>query len=119
MPAEKGPTTPITLGTAAATAATAGKSNRKGTSTAMVAEPTAALRLRWLLLAFAPSSWLLAVTAYLTTQLAPVPLLWIIPLVLYLGSFIVVFARRPLVPHAWLVRVFPLSLVLLIAPILV
>jgi hypothetical protein len=77
------------------------------------------LRLRWLLLAFAPASWLLAVTAYVTTHLAPVPLLWIIPLALYLGSFILVFARRPLVPHTWLVRAFPLLTLLLIAPILV
>jgi hypothetical protein len=75
-------------------------------------------RVRWIALSFAGSSWLLGVTAYITTDIAPAPLLWIIPLALYLGSFIVVFARRPWVPHELLVRLFPLVLLLLLAPIL-
>ncbi len=49
--------------------------------------------LRWIILVFVPSSWLMGVTTYLTTDLAPVPLLWIIPLALYLLSFILAFAR--------------------------
>ncbi|MGO9923623.1 MAG: fused MFS/spermidine synthase [Isosphaeraceae bacterium] len=48
---------------------------------------------RWFILVFVPSSWLLGVTTYLTTDLAPVPLLWIIPLALYLLSFILAFAH--------------------------
>jgi hypothetical protein len=48
----------------------------------------------WLVLAFIPSSLLLGVTQYLTTDLAPIPLLWIVPLVLYLLSFIVAFSTR-------------------------
>ena len=52
-------------------------------------------RLHWLALAFAPSSLLLAVTAYITTDLASVPLLWVVPLSLYLLTFVIVFARRP------------------------
>jgi hypothetical protein len=47
---------------------------------------------RWIILVFVPSSWLLGVTTYLTTDLAPVPLLWIIPLALYLLSFFLAFA---------------------------
>jgi hypothetical protein len=90
-----------------------------GAAAAIISPLGPATRLRVLLLALAPSSWLLALTAYLTTHIAPVPLLWIVPLALYLMSFIVVFAPRPLVPHAWLVRVFPLLLMLLLAPILV
>ena len=54
---------------------------------------TARQRLRWIALAFAPSSLLLGVTTYITTDVAAVPLLWVIPLALYLLSFIVVFAR--------------------------
>lgn len=54
---------------------------------------TIARSLRWVTLVFVPSSWLLGVTTYLTTDLAPVPLLWIIPLALYLLSFILAFAR--------------------------
>jgi hypothetical protein len=49
--------------------------------------------LLWIILVVIPSSWLLGVTTYLTTDLAPVPLFWIIPLALYLLSFILAFAR--------------------------
>jgi hypothetical protein len=55
-------------------------------------------RLRWILLAFVPSSFFLALTTYVTTDVAAVPLLWIVPLVLYLLSFTIVFGRRAL---AW------------------
>jgi hypothetical protein len=69
-------------------------------------------RLRWILLAFVPSSLMLGVTTYVTTDVAPVPLLWIIPLTLYLLSFILVFTRLP--------QPFPaLMLVLLIGSILI
>ena len=53
-------------------------------------------RLYWFALAFAPSSLMLGVTTYLTTDLAAIPLLWLIPLALYLVSFMMAFARRPL-----------------------
>lgn len=52
-------------------------------------------RLLWLLLAFAPSSLMLGVTTLITTDLASAPLLWIVPLALYTGTFIIAFARRP------------------------
>jgi hypothetical protein len=53
-------------------------------------------RLRWLALAFVPSSLMLSVTAHVTTDIAAVPLLWVLPLALYLLSFIIAFARRQL-----------------------
>ncbi len=53
-------------------------------------------RGRWVLWAFLPSSLMLGVTDHLTVDLAPVPLLWVLPLGLYLLSFILVFARRPI-----------------------
>lgn len=68
-----------------------------------------ARRLRWIALAFVPSSHLLGVTAYITADVAPVPLLWIAPLALYLVSFILVFARRPLIPRSWMVRLLALG----------
>jgi len=64
-------------------------------------------RVRWILLAAVPSTWMLAVTSYFTTVIRPIPLLWVIPLALYLFSFAVVFARRPLVSRYWLNRLFP------------
>lgn len=50
-------------------------------------------RLTWLALAFVPSSLLLSVTTYLSTDIAATPLLWVIPLSLYLLTFVIVFAR--------------------------
>ena len=50
-------------------------------------------RLRWVALGFVPSSLMLGATTALTTNVAPVPLLWVLPLSLYLVSFIVVFSR--------------------------
>lgn len=61
--------------------------------------PTVSWRLRWVLLSFAPSSLLIGVTTYLSTDVAAVPLLWIVPLALYLLTFVIVFARRPLAPR--------------------
>lgn len=55
------------------------------------ASPSMGRRLQWLALAFAPSSLLLGVTTYLTTDVAAVPLLWVLPLTLYLLSFILAF----------------------------
>jgi hypothetical protein len=49
--------------------------------------------LRWLFLVFTTSSWLMGITTYLTTDLAAIPLLWVIPLFIYLLSFILAFAR--------------------------
>ena len=65
-------------------------------------------RLHWILLAFVPSSLLLGVTTFLTTNVAAVPLLWIVPLVIYLLSFVLVFARRRLLPHTAMLRALPL-----------
>jgi len=75
--------------------------------------PHALLRLRWIALAFVPSSLMLSVTTYLTTDIAAIPLLWVIPLALYLLSFILVFARTPLLPHWAMARVLPLAVLLI------
>ncbi len=49
-------------------------------------------RLHWIALAFVPSSLMLGVTTYFTTDIAAIPLLWVAPLAIYLLSFILVFA---------------------------
>lgn len=59
-------------------------------------------RLHWIALAFVPSGLLVAATTLITTDLIAIPLLWIIPLALYLLSFVVVFARRRIVPDGWI-----------------
>ena len=76
--------------------------------------PTAAKRLRWVAYAFVPSSLLLAVTAYITTDLASAPLFWVVPLALYLATFIVAFSRRPLLPHGLMLRLQPLLIILVV-----
>jgi hypothetical protein len=59
--------------------------------------PTLSRKLRWLALSFVPSTFLLGSTAFLTTDIAPVPLLWVIPLTLYLLTFVIAFSpgERP------------------------
>ena len=52
---------------------------------------TTADRLFWLALAAAPSILLLAVTNYMLRNIAAIPMLWIVPLSLYLLSFIIAF----------------------------
>jgi hypothetical protein len=71
--------------------------------------PTVALRLRWVLLAFAPSSLLLGLTTFVTTDIAAVPLLWIIPLAAYLITFMIAFAKRPLIGHRLALLLQPLA----------
>ena len=73
--------------------------------------PTLSHRLHWLALAFVPSSLLLGVTMHITTDVAAVPLLWVLPLALYLLTFVFVFARRPWLPHAWMVVAQPFFLI--------
>src|SRR5690242_8606182 len=71
-------------------------------------------RLRWLLLAFAPSSLMLGVTNYITTDIASVPLLWIIPLALYLLTMVFAFARRQVVSSRMIDLVVPGATVVLL-----
>lgn len=49
--------------------------------------------LRWVLLAFVPSSAMLAATTHLSTDVAAVPMLWIVPLAVYLLTFSLAFSR--------------------------
>jgi hypothetical protein len=69
--------------------------------------------LHWIALAFIPSSLMLGVTMFLTTDIAAIPLLWVIPLALYLLTFILTFARRPILPHSWMARALPMAVVVL------
>jgi hypothetical protein len=54
--------------------------------------PTADTFLLWLALAAVPSALLSAVTQHILTDIASVPLLWLIPLILYLITFIIAFS---------------------------
>lgn len=87
-----------------------------GDRAARLATPalSALRRGRWVLLSFAPSSLLLGVTTYLSSEIAVIPLLWIIPFALYLLTFVVVFARRPIISRIFLLRALPIVMVALV-----
>ena len=76
--------------------------------------PTYRERGRWILLAFVPSSLMLGVTTFLSTDVAAIPLFWVIPLALYLLSFIIVFARVPAWVQGNAIALFPLAITALI-----
>jgi hypothetical protein len=61
-------------------------------------------KLHWLVLALVPSSLLLGLTNFISTDIASVPLLWIIPLTLYLLTFVIVFSKWNDSIHPWMMR---------------
>ena len=63
--------------------------------------------MRWIALAAVPSGLVIAVTAYLTTDIAAAPFLWVVPLAIYLLTFVAVFRERPWIAHATVVRFVP------------
>jgi SAM-dependent methyltransferase len=69
-------------------------------------EHLAPLRLlRWTAWAFLPSGLMLAVTAHITTAVAAIPLLWVIPLAIYLATFVAAFARSSRRPPGLVTRI--------------
>jgi hypothetical protein len=70
---------------------------------------------RWVFLAAVPSGLLVAVTAHISTDVAAAPLLWVIPLALYLLTWVLVFQTRPLVPHRWMLQLQPFAIVAVVA----
>src|SRR6185503_552411 len=71
-----------------------------------------AQRIEWVLLAFVPSSLMLGVTTFIATDVASVPLIWIIPLALYLLTFILAFGNKQLVK-------LPMTSILFVSALLV
>ncbi len=65
----------------------------------MAALPAIPWKMRggWVLLAFLPSSLMLGVTAHVTSDLGSVPFFWVLPLALYLVTFILAFAQRQVI----------------------
>ena len=90
-------------------------SHNRPSVSVMVSEPrtpvSARDRIMWMVLAFIPSSLLLGVTEHITVDITSAPLLWVVPLTLYLLTFIFAFARRPPLPHAIMGRALPIMLI--------
>ena len=72
--------------------------------------PSWATRVRWVFLAAVPSGLLIAVTAHISTDVAAAPLLWVLPLSLYLLTWVLVFQQRPLLPHKWVLWAQPAAI---------
>ncbi len=72
----------------------------------------------WCALGAVPAGLLIAVTAHISTDVAAVPLLWVLPLALYLLTFVIVFQRRPLIPHRLAVALQPLFILALVAVVI-
>lgn len=77
------------------------------------AAPTLHDRLAFVGLAAVPSGLLLAVTLHVSTDAAAVPLFWVVPLAIYLLTFVIAFQSRPVVPHWLVVKSFPFVIVAL------
>jgi hypothetical protein len=75
-------------------------------------------RLRWLGLAAIPSTLMMSVTTFIATDIASVPLLWMLPLAIYLLTFVLAFAERQFISRAVILGLFPLLVVLVVALVL-
>ncbi len=72
---------------------------------------TSSRMIKWCVAAIFPSSLLLSVTYFITTDLAPVPLLWVLPLMTYLATFIIAFSQ--LMPSAQTIEKLAIAGILL------
>jgi hypothetical protein len=101
--------------------ATAERETRTLPPTALRSEDSASRLhgLRWTILAFVPSSLLVGVTNAITTDIAPIPLLWVIPLSLYLLTFIIAFAPGAKLPLGVLGKILAVSAVALALTLLI
>jgi hypothetical protein len=71
--------------------------------------PTIRQMLHWVALAAVPSGLMLSTTTHLTTDIVAIPMLWVVPLGLYLLSFVIAFSRRR----------GPANLITLLAPLVI
>lgn len=93
----------------------AAKHAPKAVNDGLISPITWPMRIKWLVLAFIPSSLMLGVTTYITADIASVPLLWILPLALYVGTFIIVFARTQIISLKTTTTIQAVLLVVLLA----
>ncbi|MCZ0736528.1 fused MFS/spermidine synthase, partial [Phreatobacter sp. AB_2022a] len=68
----------------------------------------------WVGFAFVPSALMVAVTAYLSTDVAAAPFMWVLPLGLFLLTFVLVFQDRELVSHRFLLMLQPFLLIMVV-----
>lgn len=72
--------------------------------------PTARRQALWLLLSACGAMLLLSITNHLTQNIAAVPFLWVLPLAIYLVTFILAFSRRIRIPRVLILRLLAVAL---------
>ena len=85
-------------------------SERPPAETAPSDSPTARARLTWLALAATGSTLLLAATNQMCQEIAVVPLLWVLPLGLYLGTYLLCFASDRAYARSWCLPILVFAL---------
>lgn len=76
----------------------AASTNEEGDAPLSAPKPAWPDRIRWVGLALVPAALLTAFTSYIATDVASAPLIWVVPLALYLLTFVIVFRERALIP---------------------
>lgn len=105
----------LLIAAAAFFVARAGKPSIDAAGPATAAAPTFAERIMWTVLAAIPAGLVIAVTAVISTDLVAAPFLWVVPLSLYLLTFVAIFRDRAWVAHGRVLRLVPFGAVALIA----
>jgi hypothetical protein len=83
-------------------------------SAASAAAPTFGKRALWVALAFVPSALVTAFTVQTTTDVASAPLLWVVPLAVYLLTFVLVFRDPPLISREALLFLHLIALIIVL-----
>jgi hypothetical protein len=102
------------LALAGLAAAKGGALSNEGGDTASDERVSAVKLAQWLFLAFLPSSLMLCVTTKISTDIGSFPLVWVVPLALYLLTFVLVFSARSPLTSDRLRLAFPIALAALI-----
>ncbi len=87
-----------------------------GAPTSTTVTPSAT-RWRWIVLAAVPSALLMGVINFLAQNIAPIPFLWIVPMSLYLLTFVVAFSAKRKFGTKWLARATPILITSLLLPL--
>lgn len=95
----------------ASSASTASAHDRAPPAAKTIAAPISIqTRVAWMALAAIPSGLMVAVTTYVTTDVASAPFIWVIPLALFLTTFILVFKDRLGFNYAWVINLLPVAI---------
>jgi hypothetical protein len=84
------------------------------TDTSAAEAPTWRKRVYWIAAAAVPSALSLGVTLHISTDVASAPMLWVVPLALYLATFVIAFSKRGDAVSKWSFLLHPFAVALLI-----